>query len=102
MGQVEREAEVAERAVRAGRRAERVAEPGRDAGLRQGRRRGAHHRQRRASGRCVFIRLLQFVYVMDALQNVGLAALLPSLALGLTGVVGAFPAFIIFQSASRD
>jgi hypothetical protein len=79
MGQVEREAEVAERAVRAGRRAERVAEPRRDAGLRQGRRRGAHHR-----------------------QNVGLAAPLPSLALGLTGVVGAFPAFIIFQSASRD
>jgi hypothetical protein len=39
---------------------------------------------------------------MDALQNVGLTAPLPSLALGLTGVVGAFTAFLIFQSGSRD
>jgi hypothetical protein len=46
------------------------------------------------------IRLLQFVCVMDALQNVGLTAPFPSLALGLTSVVGAFTTFIIFQSGS--
>lgn len=54
-GHEEREAEVPKRAVRAGRkgrrrRAGRVAEPRRDAGLRRGSRGGAHHRQRRASG----------------------------------------------------
>ncbi|GJN20509.1 hypothetical protein PR202_gb07896 [Eleusine coracana subsp. coracana] len=36
------------------------------------------------------------------LQNVGLTAPLPTVALGLTGVVGAFTAFLIFQSASQD
>ncbi|KAL6642955.1 hypothetical protein ACP70R_021136 [Stipagrostis hirtigluma subsp. patula] len=36
------------------------------------------------------------------LQNVGLTAPLPTAALALTGVVGVFTAFLIFQSASRD
>ncbi|TVU30950.1 hypothetical protein EJB05_22608 [Eragrostis curvula] len=36
------------------------------------------------------------------LQNVGLTAPLPTVALALTGVVGVFTAFIIFQSGSRD
>ncbi|XP_048544251.1 stress enhanced protein 1, chloroplastic-like isoform X2 [Triticum urartu] len=36
------------------------------------------------------------------LQNVGLMAPLPALALGLTGVVGVVTAFIIFQSGSSD
>ncbi|TKV93858.1 hypothetical protein SEVIR_9G256800v4 [Setaria viridis] len=36
------------------------------------------------------------------LQNVGLTAPLPTVALGLTGVVGIFTAFIIFQSGSQD
>ena len=36
------------------------------------------------------------------LQNVSLTAPLPTVALGLTGVVGIFTAFIIFQSGSQD
>ncbi|CAD6334533.1 unnamed protein product [Miscanthus lutarioriparius] len=36
------------------------------------------------------------------LQNVGLTAPLPTLALALTGVVGVLTAFLIFQSSSRD
>ncbi|TKW38800.1 hypothetical protein SEVIR_1G139166v4 [Setaria viridis] len=36
------------------------------------------------------------------LQNVSLIAPLPTVALGLTGVVGIFTAFIIFQSGSQD
>ncbi|XP_051219327.1 stress enhanced protein 1, chloroplastic isoform X3 [Lolium perenne] len=36
------------------------------------------------------------------LQNVGLIAPLPALALGLTGVVGVVTAFLIFQSGSSD
>lgn len=36
------------------------------------------------------------------LQNVGLTAPLPTVALALTGVVGVFTAFLIFQSGSRD
>ncbi|KAJ1257048.1 hypothetical protein BS78_K229500 [Paspalum vaginatum] len=36
------------------------------------------------------------------LQNVGLTAPLPAVALALTGVVGVLTAFLIFQSGSRD
>uniref|UniRef100_A0ACD6A0T4 Uncharacterized protein n=1 Tax=Avena sativa TaxID=4498 RepID=A0ACD6A0T4_AVESA len=36
------------------------------------------------------------------LQNVGLMAPLPALALGLTGVVGVVTAFFIFQSGASD
>ncbi|RLN42303.1 stress enhanced protein 1, chloroplastic-like [Panicum miliaceum] len=36
------------------------------------------------------------------LENVGLTAPLPTVALALTGVVGVFVAFLIFQSGSRD
>ncbi|CAM0958484.1 unnamed protein product [Alopecurus aequalis] len=36
------------------------------------------------------------------LQNVGLIAPLPALALGLTGVVGVITAFLIFQSGTSD
>ncbi|OEL32887.1 hypothetical protein BAE44_0006094 [Dichanthelium oligosanthes] len=36
------------------------------------------------------------------LQNVGLTAPLPTVALALTGVVGVFTAFLIFQSGSQD
>ncbi|XP_062206161.1 stress enhanced protein 1, chloroplastic-like [Phragmites australis] len=36
------------------------------------------------------------------LQNVGLTAPVPTVALALTGAVGVFTAFLIFQSASRD
>uniref|UniRef100_A0ACD5YJS2 Uncharacterized protein n=1 Tax=Avena sativa TaxID=4498 RepID=A0ACD5YJS2_AVESA len=36
------------------------------------------------------------------LQNVGLMAPLPALALGLTGVVGVVTAFLIFQSGASD
>ncbi|CAL4916523.1 unnamed protein product [Urochloa decumbens] len=36
------------------------------------------------------------------LENVGLTAPLPTVALALTGVVGVFTAFIIFQSGSQD
>ncbi|KAG0517095.1 hypothetical protein BDA96_09G059000 [Sorghum bicolor] len=36
------------------------------------------------------------------LQNVGLTAPLPTLALALTGVVGVLTAFLIFQSGTRD
>ncbi|TKW03660.1 hypothetical protein SEVIR_7G055200v4 [Setaria viridis] len=36
------------------------------------------------------------------LQNVSLTAPLPTVALGLAGVVGIFTAFIIFQSGSQD
>ncbi|CAN6283126.1 unnamed protein product [Urochloa humidicola] len=36
------------------------------------------------------------------LENVGLTAPLPTVALALTGVVGIFTAFIIFQSGTQD
>ena len=36
------------------------------------------------------------------LQNVGLMAPLPAVALALTGVVGVVTAFLIFQSGSSD
>ncbi|CAD6205073.1 unnamed protein product [Miscanthus lutarioriparius] len=36
------------------------------------------------------------------LQNVGLTAPLPAVALALTAVVGVLTAFLIFQSGSRD
>jgi len=36
------------------------------------------------------------------LENVGLTAPLPTVALALTGVVGVLAAFLIFQSGSRD
>lgn len=36
------------------------------------------------------------------LQNVGLTAPVPTLALALTGVVGVLTAFLIFQSGTRD
>ncbi|CAN6288281.1 unnamed protein product [Urochloa humidicola] len=36
------------------------------------------------------------------LENVGLTAPLPTVALALTGVVGVFTAFIIFQSGAQD
>ncbi|CAN6305289.1 unnamed protein product [Urochloa humidicola] len=36
------------------------------------------------------------------LENVGLTAPLPTVALALTGVVGVFTAFIIFQSGTQE
>jgi hypothetical protein len=43
-----------------------------------------------------------FILFIDYLQNLGLTAPLPTLAMGLTALVGAGAAFFIFQSASRE